>query len=280
MGFFFHRNVNASAMKILAKLLLPLFFLPFAAAIAQTDDSRQLYDDSGLGRVDITIDSVSLKWIYANVQSDSEHAATFRFRNGTVDETVDSVGFRLRGNTSRAAKKKSFKVSFNTFTKGGRFHGVKGMNLNGEHNDPSLMRSKLSFDLFRDAGIPAPRANHVRVYINGAYYGLYVSVEHIDDEFLHKYFADDTGNLWKCLWPADLRYLGPSQADYKALKNSPTTPAYELKKLSTQFKHYVSIKTHERLLLFVLRFGRQASKDHDEATDESRSRSIYARVHG
>ena len=112
-----------------------------------------------------------------------------------INETVDSIGFRLRGNTSREAAKKSFKVSFNTFVSGREFYGVDKLNLNGEHNDPSIIRSKLCFDHYKTIGMTATRANHVEVYINGQYYGLYISVEHIDDEFLNKNFGDDTGNL-------------------------------------------------------------------------------------
>ena len=194
---------------------------------AQTDESWKLFDDSHVARVDITIDTVDLNWIYNNVQSDSEHVAFFRFKNNWIDETVDSIGFRLRGNTSRESKKKSFKISFNTFKKGTDFHGVEKLNLNGEHNDPSIIRSKLCFDHFETIGFKASRANHVEVYINGKYYGLYINVEHIDEEFLKKNFRDDSGNLWKCLYPADLVYLGDDPSVYKNL-NSNGRPVYEL----------------------------------------------------
>lgn len=132
-----------------------------------------------------------------------------------VRDTVDPVGFRLRGNTSRMSKKKSFKVSFNTFTLGGKYHGVEKMNLNGEHNDPTVMRSKVMWDILRKWNIPAPRANHVRVYINGSYYGLYINVEHIDEEFALSRFGNNDGNLYKCLWPADLAYRGTDPDSYK-----------------------------------------------------------------
>ncbi len=202
-------------------LLFPAFLIP------QTDDSRTIYHDSTLVRIDVTIDPLKLQWIYNNVNSDSEHVASFRFRNSTIDEMVDSIGFRLRGNTSREAKKKSFKISFNSFVNGRQFHGIEKLNLNGEHNDPSVIRSKLAADIYRDIGMPASRANHAKMYINGNYYGLYVSVEHIDEEFLKKRFTDDSGNLWKCLYPADLKYLGSDPNLYKNLKNG-TIPAYEL----------------------------------------------------
>ena len=110
---------------------------------AQADDSWKIFDDSNVARVDITINPATLQWIYNNVQSDSEHVASFRFRNNWIDETVDSIGFRLRGNTSRNSAKKSFKISFNTFKPGRDFYNVEKLNLNGEHNDPSIIRSKL-----------------------------------------------------------------------------------------------------------------------------------------
>jgi hypothetical protein len=210
--------------------LLILFLLSTLSAsrlAGQTDDSWKLYSDTGLARIDITIDTASLSWIYAHVDSDSEHYAQIHFSNAWIDESVDSIGFRLRGNTSRDAQKKSFKVSFNSFIKGRRFHGVKKLNLNGEHNDPSIIRSKLCFDLYRDIGMAASRAAHAKVYINGAYYGLYVSVEDVGEDFLTKRYADDSGNLWKCLYPADLQYLGEDPAVYAA-QSSDGRPVYEL----------------------------------------------------
>ena len=178
-------------------------------------ESWKLYDDSQVAIVEITVDLEDLDWIYDNVHSDSLHPAGFRFVNSWIDETVDSIGFRLRGNTSRTSAKKSFKVSFNTFVPARQFYGVDKLNLNGEHNDPSIIRSKLCWDIFQDIGITASRAAHVAVYINDEYYGLYISVEHIDDEFLENYYPDDSGNLWKCLWPADLVYLGDDPELYK-----------------------------------------------------------------
>jgi len=203
------------------------FALFFNLVFAQSDQSWKLYDDTHIAKIFINIDPNILIWIYNNPQSDSEHYASIHFQNNWINQTVDSIGFRLRGNTSRNAKKKSFKISFNTFIPGREFYGVDKLNLNGEHNDPSIIRSKLCFDHYKSIGHKASRANHVEVYINNKYYGLYISVEHIDDEFLSKNFDDDSGNLWKCLYPADLRYLGSDPNIYKNL-NQDGRPAYEL----------------------------------------------------
>ncbi|MCB2206787.1 MAG: CotH kinase family protein [Bacteroidetes bacterium] len=180
-------------------------------------ENGELYIDTAVPRIDISIDPDTLAWLYEweNLESDIEFTASFVFDNGNVRDTIYPVGFRLRGNTSRYSQKKSFKVSFNRFTSGGKYYGVEKLNLNGEHNDPSVIRSKVCWDILRKMEIPAPRANHVRVYINNEYYGLYISVEHIDEEFIKTRFTYNDGNLYKCLYPANLNYLGSDPDLYK-----------------------------------------------------------------
>ncbi|MBC8320285.1 MAG: CotH kinase family protein [Bacteroidetes bacterium] len=192
-------------------------------------DNGPLYNDEIVPRIDITVNPDTLAWLYQyeNLLSNIEFTARFIFNDGEIIDTIEPVGFRLRGNTSRYSNKKSFKVSFNTFTSGGKYYGVEKLNLNGEHNDPSVIRSKVCWDILRKMEIPAPRANHVRVYINGNYYGLYISVEHIDEEFVKTRFTYNDGNLYKCLYPADLNYLGEDPDLYKF--ESGDRRAYELK---------------------------------------------------
>ncbi len=201
--------------RILPFLLTAILAVRTMSAQPVFPDNGQLFVDTVVPRVDITVNPDTLQWIYANPTSDREFHATFVFDNGVVRDTIDPVGFRLRGNTSRWSQKKSFKVSFNTFTPGGKYYGVEKMNLNGEHNDPTVMRSKVMWDILRKWDIPAPRANHVRVYINGNYHGLYINVEHIDEEFALSRFGNKDGNLYKCLWPADLAYRGTDPDSYR-----------------------------------------------------------------
>jgi hypothetical protein len=192
------------------RLLLAVFAL---AAFGRPAEA-QIFDDDVLPVVEITLAPADLSTLFAagNEESDHEFMATFQWTAPNLTAVVDSVGFRLRGNTSRNSQKKSFKVSFNTFRSGGKWEGLEKLNLNGEHNDPSIMRSKVAWDLFREMDVPASRANHVEVHINGRYYGLYINVEHVDEEFLQRYFGDDTGNLYKALWPADLTVVGSGGA--------------------------------------------------------------------
>ena len=89
------------------------------------------------------------------------------------------------------------------------------MNLNGEHNDPSVSRARLAWDMLRWAGIPGARVNHVELYVNGEYFGVYANVEHIDDNFIETYFGNDEGNLYKNIYPCDMAYKGADPNLYK-----------------------------------------------------------------
>lgn len=198
-------------------LLLFVLFLE-ASAWAQRfpcPPSNGLYRTDVVPRIDIAIPADSLAAIFANVTSDYEYHAIFAFTAPGLSLSGIEVGFRLRGNTSRTSAKKSFKISFNSFVSGARVQGVKDLNLNGEHNDPSIMRARIAWEMAQDAGMPAPRVNHVRLFINGQPYGLYANIEHYNDDYVEHRFARDAGNLYKCLWPADMANLGSDPNSYK-----------------------------------------------------------------
>ncbi|MEM9820158.1 MAG: hypothetical protein AAF985_03775 [Bacteroidota bacterium] len=62
-----------------------------------------LFEDSNLPRIDLLLPADSLNTILApgNELSNYEFQATFVFDNGVIRDTLENVGFRLRGNTSR-----------------------------------------------------------------------------------------------------------------------------------------------------------------------------------
>jgi spore coat protein H len=172
-------------------------------------------DEIAVVKILIDADSLEMMLLDENLFSDHEYPATFIFQNAFLVDTLENVGFRLRGNTSRLAAKKSFKVSINSL--GPRqWQGLEKINLNGNHNDVSLMRAKICSDMYREMGLPAARLSYTKLYINEEYKGIYLNTEHIDEEFVSKYFDQQgDGNLYKCLYPADLNYLGTNPTTYQ-----------------------------------------------------------------
>ncbi len=193
-------------------------------------ESEKIFSSNSVALVKIEIDPAFLNYILdpAHAESDSLFPARLIFQNAEIPaDTLEPVGFRLRGNTSRYAQKKSFKVDINEYVRGQKLYELEKLNINGEHNDPALMRARLSWNLFNFYEIPSARATYAALYINGEYRGLYTIVEHYDEEFIQSRFGNNEGNLYKCLYPADLIYLGPDQEAYKKMRNS-RERAYDL----------------------------------------------------
>jgi CotH kinase protein/Lamin Tail Domain/Secretion system C-terminal sorting domain len=219
-------------MKTIHTLLLFSLFLNLKSQTPFPNEGF-VFDDELLPRIDISMSADDLNTMFdpSNAADDVLWPTTFMMSNGNKTDTVENVGIRLRGNTSLNAAKKSFKISFNTFVPGRKYKGLEKLNINGEHNDPSIIRSKLCWDLCEKMTIPASRSNHVQLYINGDYFGLYINVEHIDEEFVKLRFGGN-GNLYKCLWPATLEYLGSDPDLYKLESGGRRT--YELKTNTTE----------------------------------------------
>lgn len=209
------------------KHILSLIFMMFASFLfAQNSDL--VFRSNTVAEIRIIIDQSKFDWVYANVDSDSLHMSSITFQNENLDISMDSVGFRLRGNTSRDAAKKSFKLDFNEYVPGRKVSGLEKLNLKAEQNDPSLIRSVFAFNLMEKIGLPASRFCYTKVYINDNYMGLYEIIEHIDENFASYHFGNNDGNLWKCLWPADLNYYGQDPLYHPDATWDPDRP-YELK---------------------------------------------------
>lgn len=199
----------------------------FTFSKAQSLPWHPLFNDSSIVSVTVQIDPDSLDAIFFDPWSDHEYPATVIFQSSTLNDTLSTVGFRLRGNTSRAADKKSFKIAINSFEAGRKYLGLEKINLNGEHNDPSIARSRLSWQLANEFGLPTARTHYAGLTINDVFYGVYIHVEQIDEVFVKSRFSDNSGNLYKCLWPADLTYRGNDPDLYKFQSNGRRT--YDLK---------------------------------------------------
>ena len=214
MLFIFSSHLSLLGMRNLIYLtLLPTLLL--GQAFEHPENNEAFLQDE-VAEIHITVSDADLSTLLGDsLFTDYHFPAIFRYQSDNFSDTLQSVGFRVRGNTSRNAKKKGFKVSFNEYVVGQKFKGIEKMNLIGQHNDPSLLRYWTSLHLLQRYGLIASRTSFVKLYLNGNYRGLYLNVEHIDDEFLQKRFIDDDGgNLYKASWGADLNYWGTNASSY------------------------------------------------------------------
>jgi spore coat protein CotH len=124
-----------------------------------------------------------------------------------------NVGFRLKGNSSLSQAwgegiyKLPFKLNFDKFeddypaTEDQRFYGFKKLSFSPAFRDQSLMREKITPDIFRMAGIPAAQTAFYLVYIDfgsgSKYCGIYTGVELPDDNMIAAQFGEEDGNIYK-----------------------------------------------------------------------------------
>jgi hypothetical protein len=87
-------------------------------------------------------------------------------------------------------------LNFQYFVPDQNFHGLRKILLNNSVQYPSYMNEALAGQLFREAGVPAPRTGHALVQINGRKLGLYVLKEGFSKDFLRLYFKETDGNLY------------------------------------------------------------------------------------
>lgn len=121
---------------------------------------------------------------------------------------LGSVGVRLKGVAGSARSlsgKAAFLLNFDKFTDKQTLFGIEKLALNNMVQDASMMRERLSYRLFREGGVPAPRSAHATVWVNDAPYGLYATVEATDNSgYLKAWFGDDEGSLYEGSYGSDL----------------------------------------------------------------------------
>lgn len=133
-----------------------------------------------------------------------------------------NVGFHFRGMSSyggvAAGFKRSLNVSFDLADAKQRLYGAKTLNLLNAHEDASMLNPVLYSHIARNY-IPAPKANIVKVVINGESWGLYCNVQQFDKAFLKENYKTEKGTRWKVRGnpgaQSGLEYTGDNVEDYK-----------------------------------------------------------------
>lgn len=164
-------------------------------AIANSPD----YLGTVVDNLDSTSDLPRLKWFTQNTsaaQTRSGTRASLFYQN----EFYDNVFIRLRGNSSNFGPKKNFKFDFNRgydFLIAEGENRVTEINIANTYWDKAYLRTSLAYETFRQAGVPAPLANPIRMDRNGDFFMVAHLVEQIDEDFLIRHGLDPEGAMYK-----------------------------------------------------------------------------------
>lgn len=138
-------------------------------------------------------------------------------------QTYPNVGVHFRGASSYFTVPRGFKRSLNVsldfIDSKQRLLGYKTLNLLNCNGDPTFLRAVLYTDIAKKY-IATPQTNFVRVVINGEDWGLYVSAQQFNKEFIAEHFPSDKGARWKVPGSPNARggleYLGENIDDYRS----------------------------------------------------------------
>jgi len=184
----------------------PLCDAPDEPRLSRTE---RLFDDHAAPRLfRITVEPQDLAYLDEDPRREEYVPATVELEG----ERFERAGLRYKGAYGslyacfddagvRICDKLSLKLSFTKYVDRGRFAGVRKLVFNSCYRDRSYLHERLSYGLFRAAGVPASRAVHARVSINGGPESLFLLVENVDEEWIEDRFERDDGNLYKEVWP-------------------------------------------------------------------------------
>ncbi len=181
------------------------------------------------------------------------------------DQTISKTGVRYKGNftwmATTGALKKSMKLDFDRFVDDQTLDGLSMVNLHCGVSDPTMSRESMSYQFFRDVGIPAPRTCFAEVFLTvpGRYdrelVGVYTVTEQVNRTFLETHFGSGKGMLLK---PENLmkgpEYLGMKWKDYASIYDPEGKPSDEQKQRLMKMAHLITHGSDEQFAAEIVAF--------------------------
>lgn len=178
------------------------------------DPSHFVFSQEVVRNYEMEVDPEAWAQINERAYLEEYIEGTLRFEG----QTIEHVGIRFKGFRGslyncfdfddqgrvlrRTCSRLPIKLGFDQYDDDARFYGLKKLNFHVMRNDTTLMHERVSYFLFRAFGVPAPRAVHATLSVNGEPLGLFALVEEVDGRFARFAFEEGgEGNLYKERWP-------------------------------------------------------------------------------
>lgn len=191
--------------------------LPAEASFHTNDGGDFIFDDQQLLTFELLIPPETIDAL--NAQALPPGCVQFpreAFRGTLIygDQVFENVGVRTKGGcgSSRTLDEKaSFKVDLawdDPEVPGcpaeRRLFGQKTLTFNNGVQDPSASHERLGYELYRAAGVPAPRVASAQIIVNGEPWGVYSHVETWSRRLLGRFFQNNDGMMYEGAYWCDL----------------------------------------------------------------------------
>src|SRR5262249_32783558 len=155
---------NVNMLYSLLLIALTVLLIPLHA-VAQND--TDLFDPSKLQEIRLDINPADWAQLKAHFLENTYYTCVLHWIFNGRDIASAEVAVRSRGLGSRSGIKPSLLIQFDRYESRQNFLGLKSVVLRGNTQDASMMHERVSMELLRKMGLPAPREAHAKVYVNG-----------------------------------------------------------------------------------------------------------------
>lgn len=159
-----------------------------------------------LQTVSIDIDENNLNYLFQNA-GDKPTVMTNSVTIG--DKTIGYTGLKTKGSytldhavtDNKGSDRFSLTINFGKYIKkkeyGAKqnFYGLRKVSFNNFFFDKSMLKEFAAWSVISEMGIPTPQYGLAKLYINGAYYGVYFMMESFDHSILEQYYNCDKDDL-------------------------------------------------------------------------------------
>lgn len=207
-------------------LLIAIDSVTMESASQVNNDNKSIVDEvvfphDQVVDVFITIDEDTYTNMNENAMSEEIVMADIIY-NGY---SFNSVGIRTKGNSSlrfvanSESIRYSFKVDLDYYIGDQSLFGVSKLNINNLYGDATMISEYLGYEMMAELDADASRTTYVALYINGEYFGIYLSVEQVNETFLKEHYGNANGELYKPDMGigSDLKYISDNSDDYMGM---------------------------------------------------------------
>jgi DNA-directed RNA polymerase specialized sigma24 family protein len=158
-----------------------------------------------------------------------------------------NVAVRVKGNVGAlCGPKRAFKVDLNRFARGQKLGGLDELTFNNLFWDYSCLGEALGYELFRDAGVPAPRTAYAWLSTSVARQwdrkplGLYLLLEPVDKAFVAERFGTKKTPVFKPVTYDLFKHLGEDWSAYAGIYDLKTEATPEQQRRLIEFARLAS----------------------------------------
>lgn len=203
-----HKHIDRVALTVIAAalvfcvgamLLAPRLTETYGAGVSM-EYEQKIFDTSGPVTIDIQMEPSQWRTMLDSAMQEVYYPCDVVI-NGT---TFRDVGIRPKGNTSLSSiamnpdtERFSFKLEFDQFIDGQTAWGLDKLCLNNNYADATNMKEALIYDMYQYLGADASLYNHAAIYVNGAYWGVYLALEAVEDSFMLRNYGVQDSALYK-----------------------------------------------------------------------------------